>query len=67
MNGNSVVVRHPSTEMIRDAFMSISLMRKGRLNSRSFCLYCNNSSFIFSQKFLLYRVVLYKIMFIFVF
>lgn len=36
MNGNSVVVRHPSTEMIRDAFMSISLMRKGRLNSRSF-------------------------------
>lgn len=53
MNGNSVVVRHPSTEMIRDAFMSISLMRKGRLNSRSFCLYCNNCSFLFCQKFLL--------------
>ena len=50
MNGNSVVVRHPSTEMIRDAFMSISLMRKGRLNSRSFCLYCNNSFVSFSSE-----------------
>lgn len=46
--------------------MSISLIRKGRLNSRSFCLYCNNSSFLFRQKFLLYRVFI-QIMFIFVF
>lgn len=51
MNGNSVVVRHPSTEMIRDAFMSISLMRKGRLNSRSFCLYRHYKIFCVNAKY----------------
>lgn len=66
MNGNSVVVRHPSTEMIRDAFMSISLMRKGRLNSRSF-VYIVIIVRFFSSEIPIIEGCFIQIMFIFVF